>query len=188
MPTEATTPISSTAEIDWAFAGTSSTTPATGEDPEHTVWSHWVDSATADPESVKDEGDMIRLESGDAVERGQMINPKTGKMESYEESWADIKPSGPLIGWVVKTREEGARGMAIRIGGFAQGIMRTGTEVGIKRWSYVGGSWDTIVDIGSCDVPTELFEERHASMTEGKTFRGSSGLEWACIEQFAADR
>jgi Protein HRI1 len=78
MPTEPTLPITT---IDWAFAGTSSTSPATDSKPEHTVWTHWVDSTTPDGEAVKDEGDMITLESGELVERGQMVNPRT--LEGY---------------------------------------------------------------------------------------------------------
>ena len=179
----------SSLRIDWAFAGTSSTRPATGEEPEHTVWTHWVDSTTSDAESVKDEGDMVKLANGDAVERGQMVNPKTGILDAYEESWADIKPLGEKVGWVVKTQGQEARGMLVRIGEFAQGILRRGSEVGIKRWKYVGGElgWDSIVEIGDCNIPAELFGGRCNSMAEGEMFMGNDGLEWVCIENFAGD-
>jgi hypothetical protein len=184
MPTEATT--SSISTIEWAFAGTSSTTPAMGEKPEHTTWTHWVDSKTPNAEEVKDEGDMIKLENGDEVERGQMVNPRTGKTEKYEESWVDIKPLGEKVGWVVKAEGQGARGMVVRIGGFAQGILRRGSEVGIKRWRHMGGEqgWDPIVGISGCDVPAELFGERSTTMVEGESFMGGDGLKWVCVEKF----
>ncbi|KAG0649888.1 hypothetical protein D0Z07_3673 [Hyphodiscus hymeniophilus] len=186
MPGDATMPIASVTQIDWAFAGTSTTAPATDDKPEHTTWAHWVDSTTPDAESVKDEGDMIRLPSGDAVERGQMVNPNTGKVDKYEESWVDIKPLGEKLGWVIKAQGQGARGILVRIGGFAQGILRRGSEVGIKRWRHVGGEqgWDTIVAIGNCDVPAEIFGAKCSVMEEGDTFVDGDGLEWVCIEKF----
>lgn len=183
MPSDASHTITT---IDWAFAGTSSTTPATDSSPEHTIWMHWVDSSTADGESVKDEGDMIRLANGEAVERGQMVNPKTGKMEKYEESWIDIRPMGDKIGWVVKIQGQGVRGMVVRIGGFAQGILRKGGDFGIKRWRYVGGDegWNPIIEIGSLDIPKDIFGEKCSEMAEGDRFLGSDGLEWECVEKF----
>lgn len=174
--------------IDWAFAGTSSTSPATGDKPEHTVWTHWVDSTTPNAEAVKDEGDMITLANGQVVERGEMVNPKTGRMEKYEESWADIRPLGEKVGWVVKAQGQGARGMMIRIGGFVQGVLRRGSDVGIKRWRYAVGDdgWDEIVGIGVCDIPAELLET-FSNMEEGGKFMGSNGLEWVCAEKFVGD-
>lgn len=183
LPTDSTGTLTT---IDWAFAGTSSTTPATDDKPAHTVWTHWVDSTTPDGEAVKDEGDMITLANGNTVERGEMVNPKTGKMERYEESWADIRPIGESFGWVVKAQGEGARGMVVRIGGFAQAVLRRRSEVGIKRWRFVGGTqgWEPIVEIGFCDVPDELFGEKCSSMVEGDKFTGSNVLEWICVEKF----
>lgn len=183
MPTDATHAITT---IDWAFAGTSSSTPARDGSAEHTIWTHWVDSTTLDGEAVKDEGDMIKLASGEAVERGQMVNPKTGKMEKYEESWTDIRPMGDKIGWVVKVQGQGVRGMVVRIGGFAQGILRKGSDVGIKRWRYMGGEegWDPIIGIGSLDAPQQMFREKCNEVAEGDKFQGSNGLEWECIERF----
>lgn len=186
LPTDGTLSLTT---IDWAFAGTSSTTPATGDKPEHTVWTHWVDSTTPNAESVKDEGDMVTLANGDAVERGEMVNPKTGKTEKYEESWADIRPLGEKSGWVVKAQGQGMRGMVIRIGGFAQGVLRRGSQVGIKRWRFMGGEqgWDAILGIGDCEVPGELFGENCSSIVEGDKFPDSDGLDWVCVEKFLGD-
>jgi hypothetical protein len=183
MPSAPTLPITT---IEWAFAGTSSSTPATGDKPEHTVWTHWVDSTTPEGEAVKDEGDMITLETGEVVERGQMVNPKTGKMESYEESWRDIRPLGEKVGWVLKAQGQGARGMVVRIGGFAQGMLRRGSEVGIKRWRYVGGEqgWDPIIAIGEFEILGDVFGENCSKMVEGDKFLDGDGLEWVCVEKF----
>jgi hypothetical protein len=176
--------------IDWAFAGTSSTTPTADEKIDHTVWSHWIDSTTLNAEEVDDEGDMIALDNGEVLERGKGVNSKTGKTETYEERWADIKPSGERVGWVVKAEDgQGTRGMVVRIGGFAQGLLRKGTEVGIKRWRYVEEEqgWSPIVEIGSCDVPADLFGEKSSAMEENDKFVGSDGLEWICVEKFVGD-
>ena len=145
-----------------------------------------MDSTTPNAEAVKDEGDMITLETGDVVERGEMVNPKTGKMEAYEESWRDIRPLGEKVGWVVKAQGQGARGMVVRIGGFAQGVLRRGSEVGIKRWRYMGGEqgWDPIIGIKNCDVPEELFGAKGSEMVEGDKFMSGDGLEWECVEKF----
>jgi hypothetical protein len=138
---------------------------------------------------VKDEGDMIVLGNGETVERGQMVNPATGEMTPYEESWADIRPLGEKVGWVVKGQGEGARGMVVRIGGFAQGVLRKGSEVGMRRWRYLGGEkgWDPIVGIGDCDIPKELFGERCGVIIEGEKFMSGNGLEWVCVEKFSGD-
>jgi hypothetical protein len=172
--------------VDWAFAGTSFSTAATADKPEHTIWTHWVDSNTPAAEEVKDEGDMIPLVTGEVVERGQMVNPKTGKMETYEENWQDIRPLGEKLGWVVKTVGQGASGMVVRIGSFAQGVLRRDSEVGITRWRFVEGEerWDTVIRIGPCDVPMEIFGEKCSAMVEGDTFSGGDGLEWICVEKF----
>lgn len=132
---------------------------------------------------------MITLASGEVVERGQMVNPKSGKMEAYEESWRDIRPLGEKVGWVLKMEGQDARGMVVRVGGFAQGVLRRGGVVGITRWRYVGGEkgWDPIISIEGCEVPGDVFGAKCNVMAEGDKFLSSDGLEWICVERFEGD-
>ncbi|KAK6841636.1 hypothetical protein PG987_002496 [Apiospora arundinis] len=79
------------AQLDWAFAGTSS--HDAGASPPHSVFRHWVDSRHEDAEAVVDEGDMVPSQQpGETVESGQMVNPDTGVMQAYEECWLDGEP------------------------------------------------------------------------------------------------
>lgn len=78
--------------LEWAFAGTSkSHHDHSGK--QYTVWDHWVDSFTKEPE--EDKGEMIRLENGDVLEKGTTIDPETGDLKHYEELWTDL-PLTPL--------------------------------------------------------------------------------------------
>ncbi|EMR68604.1 hypothetical protein UCREL1_4382 [Eutypa lata UCREL1] len=101
-------------EIEWAFAGTSSsseeTRAETGALVKHSVWRHFVDSRTRDAESVVDEADMFPHSEGGgggggggdgdgdddggshALEKGRMVNPDTGRETDYEEMWRDVEP------------------------------------------------------------------------------------------------
>jgi hypothetical protein len=153
------------------------------------VWTHWVDSTTPNAETVKDEGDMVVLGDGEEVERGEMVNPATGKLEKYEESWRHIRPLGEKIGWVLKAEAPGQRGVVVRIGGFAQGILRHGEEVGVKRWRFMGGTagWDAIIGIGPLELPADIFGAKANTIGEGDTFLAADGLGWVCVERFVGD-
>lgn len=88
--------------LDWAIAGTSSSTnitPSQGsENPgqqklvRHGQWAHWIDSRTADCDGVVDEGDMFDNppDPGLEIERGRMMNPATGAEADYEEGWRSV--------------------------------------------------------------------------------------------------
>jgi hypothetical protein len=123
--------------LEWGFAGTAESTPAKGESPAHTVWSHWVDSTTI--EEVKDEGYMWPLENGDVLEKGAMKHPETGKVTEYEEVWRDLDVEGEKVSTVLKMEDASkkARGMVIRIGQWMQGVMRVDDQITVERWHSV---------------------------------------------------
>ncbi|KAL2258801.1 hypothetical protein VTK26DRAFT_7736 [Humicola hyalothermophila] len=93
--------------LDWAIAGTSTTTtsdpsanarhasagaagpPAPWKWVAHKRWHHWIDSRTPDAASVVDEGDIFESPSspGLSLETGRMVNPATGQVADYEETW-----------------------------------------------------------------------------------------------------
>ncbi|KAK4460560.1 protein HRI1 [Cladorrhinum samala] len=90
--------------LDWAIAGTSSssdgqTDSATGEKYSHCEWRHWIDSRTLDVTNATDEGDNYSV-PGDpslTLEKGRMLNPATGVVTDYEEVWRseEIKAAAP---------------------------------------------------------------------------------------------
>ncbi|KAL5399619.1 hypothetical protein PMIN04_001412 [Paraphaeosphaeria minitans] len=116
------------ARLDWAFAGTSSSTPIPDPYPHgitehaatasrhaehhrawpgpitHATWTHWLDSrhpiSFFSASIPKDEGTMFPLGATQTLELGQGVNPATGKMWVYEELWTDEAPRG------APTREE----------------------------------------------------------------------------------
>ncbi|TAQ87807.1 hypothetical protein B7494_g3873 [Chlorociboria aeruginascens] len=148
--------------LEWAFAGTSESHPGILREgkiikPAHTIWHHWVDSKTKD--DVRDEGYMYPEEgSNEVLEKGNMVNPATGKAEDYEEIWEDLEVG--LVGdedehvhWVLRTRLEHTifgttRGMVIRVGEWIQGVLRVGDEISVVRWKWDKGTgWARIVAI-----------------------------------------
>lgn len=100
---------------------------------------------------------MYPQEDGSTLEYGEMVNPATGKVEKYEESWVDfdvenVRGEKGKRGWVMKTKADVSvevRGMVIRVGQFIQGIVKRGGDIGIERWKYVdeGATWK-IVKVG----------------------------------------
>lgn len=135
------------ARLDWAFAGTSSSHPAQDPGARRATWRHWVDSSTAEAESVVDEA-LVR-DVGDAagteLEAGRMVNPATGEEADYEEAWVSVEPmasgAGPLdrpACAVLRTcdDERQERGMIVLVGQFCQGILRVGEAVTAERWEW----------------------------------------------------
>ncbi|KIK59597.1 hypothetical protein GYMLUDRAFT_169498 [Collybiopsis luxurians FD-317 M1] len=76
--------------LDWAFAGYRSTEGG----KELIKFTHLIDSRTTDPLQMVDYGSNTDLPNGTTLERGEMINPATGKMTEYEEVWRDEKSIG----------------------------------------------------------------------------------------------
>lgn len=129
--------------IDWAFAGSSSHLPTVPHGAAgHSVFKHWVDSRTTHPESVVDEGDMVPSAQGgsEVIETGHMVNPATGIDTEYEERWSEELPelvSGrPLSALVLQLHDDtnGKRGLLVRVGSRAQGVLRVGDKFTAERW------------------------------------------------------
>ena len=76
------------AHVEWAFAGHSTSNVVNGKTLSQ--WHHWIDSKTAKPEEVVDKGEMLpEDDSGLALEKGEMVNPATGRLTEYVEGWRD---------------------------------------------------------------------------------------------------
>jgi len=130
--------------IDWAFAGRSHTSARGAREDgmiklSHTVWDHWIDSKSNDPGI--DEGDMWVQEDGDVLERGKQKHPETGGETEYEELWHDLEVS-PLgkkqnrSSMVLRAHkpERKVRGLVVKIGGWCQGMLKTGDDLTVERW------------------------------------------------------
>ena len=101
-----------TADLEWAFAGTSVRSAAAPPEPdagatEHVdgklaaedgnvptrwrmKWTHWIDSKNIHPEEEVDEGDMEETGPNETSERGSSVHPQTGAVRHYEEIWQDL--------------------------------------------------------------------------------------------------
>ncbi|KAK4694601.1 hypothetical protein P7C71_g3004, partial [Lecanoromycetidae sp. Uapishka_2] len=136
--------------IQWAFAGRSHATPQGARKDgmiqlSHTVWDHWIDSKSNDPD--KDEGDMWVQKNGDVLERGKNSNPETGEEIEYEELWHDLevesmgkKHNHSSVVMRAENSEKNLKGMVVKVGGWCQGIMKVGDELTVERWEHKLGS------------------------------------------------
>ena len=105
----------------------------------HTVWEHWIDSKNNDP--AVDEGDMWLRSDGDVLERGKQRHPETGAEFVYEELWHDLdiiplgkKQNRSSVVMRVDDAENSVRGMVVKIGGWCQGILKSGDDLTVERW------------------------------------------------------
>jgi cytochrome c heme-lyase len=112
--------------------------------------------------------------SNEVLEKGAMVNPRSGKVENYEEVWEDLELGAKGTSWVLKTERDGVRGMIARIGGFVSGVLRRGGQVSVGRWK----DGEIVVKIGELDLPS--MEE---SVKVGDKLEGV-GLVWECVERF----
>ncbi|CAK4030470.1 Hypothetical predicted protein [Lecanosticta acicola] len=150
-------------QLDWAFAGTSSSERKQGEHFQtHSKWFHWIDSNSAHPDEFKDEGTMIPDSSGRVLEHGTMIHPVKGEMTPYTECWLDAplkKTAEQDQGiWnavlVLDEPEKMRRGMVIRVGQVCQGILREGARFTVEQWTWaVEGGWKRLTRMGDDFLP-----------------------------------
>ncbi|KAF2210571.1 hypothetical protein CERZMDRAFT_99188 [Cercospora zeae-maydis SCOH1-5] len=187
------------AHLDWAFAGTSSSSKNSNGDVQ-SVWKHWIDSRTLLPESVSDSGVMTPMPDGRSLESGAMADPVTGKLVSYEEMWRDIEASVcgeehsgvkcVVLQMECETdveKEDRARGMVIRLGQFCQGVVRVGEAFALERWVWedaaekdVGG-WRRQVRIGDLFLPCGPVMEHFDRLKVGGKIT-YEGFEWEVVE------
>ena len=157
--------------IDWAFAGRSRTTSDGARKDgmlqlSHTVWDHWIDSKSNNP--GPDEGDMLVQEDGDIVERGMQKHPMTGEDVEYEELWHDLeveafgkKGNRSSLVMRVEAPEHNVRGMAIKIGGFCQGILKAEDALTIERWEWKADTSEGGREAGSASNSSQEGQTRN---------------------------
>ena len=142
----------------------------------HTVWDHWIDSRTNDPES--DEGDMWVQANGDVLEKGKNRDPVTGEATEYEELWHDLqveafgkKDNRSSLVMRADEAERNIRGMAIKIGGWCEGILKVEDELTVERWEWKPR------DSASNVASTEASEEDGRTFNDWfRTFKVGQGI------------
>ena len=174
--------------LDWAFAGISKTTKSEHDNgPSHTVWSHWIDSQTSDPNT--DEGDMYDQGDRDTLECGQNVDAETGEVKKYEELWHDVGveqvgDEEEHVSVVLQAENVASetRAMVVRVGNHVQGMLKAGDKVTVERWQYKSGTWECTAKIGTgsgaCSTtfqPDKLKEGGSVS---------ACGMEWDIIELY----
>ncbi len=123
-------------------------------------WDHFVDNRAVEGgvEAAPDVGHCEILEDGREVERGEMVNPESGKVEAYEEVWRDEQIlSGSRVVvlrlWPVESGVEGTssesqtRGIFILVGRWAQVVVRGVKGVSAVRW-YFAKEWNGVKSYG----------------------------------------
>ncbi|KKY37147.1 hypothetical protein UCDDA912_g02787 [Diaporthe ampelina] len=182
-----------TDRLDWAFAGESSSSKvsrADGSEVMHSVFNHWVDSRTTEPQLVRDEGDMVPCPGGLALEVGSMVNPATGRMTPYEELWLDKVPApsgaqNPECVVFQLLDEPGAkRGQFVCLGPYAQGVLRVGDTFTAERWLWSErySRWEQTVKAGDNHAHLGfLIDGRRGPDKVGDKVEGSMGT-WTVIE------
>jgi len=108
--------------LDWALAGTRSSTPGAKPGEFLCKWHRLVDSRTSD--GGTDEGVVFPHPSDPTktMERGSMYNPVTDRVEPYEEVWLDTVPP-PATPIAFLEKEDGSSFIAI-VGELRLGVGR----------------------------------------------------------------
>ncbi|KAL5605640.1 hypothetical protein FOVSG1_005787 [Fusarium oxysporum f. sp. vasinfectum] len=176
--------------LDWAIAGTTVSTKIPDPDgnlTSHSTFHQWISSRTLD----SDAGFMYPQPNDLTLEKGSMVNPDTGIDTAYEELWHDATPTAvpgePAVrALVLQTEDEknGVRGSVVRLGCYAQGLIRVGENISLERWEWKEG-WKRTIRMGDAELPIEkiLGEE---TLKEGDTV-DVGGREWKVIEESGKD-
>ncbi|OAA45592.1 hypothetical protein NOR_03381 [Metarhizium rileyi] len=179
--TQDTLPLS---RLDWAIAGTSSSCTRTldGKQVCHSRWEHWIDSRCSQPEEASDEGDMYPQPDGSTLEKGSMVNPDTGRETAYEEIWDDenaVPTTSGQVCVVLKYEEGESRGLAVRLGKYAQGFARMGRDISLERWEWRDCRAVRTVRMGTEALPCRETLDTVYALGEEVT---CGGKKWTVVE------
>ena len=199
-------------QIDWAFAGQST---STNGPPRECTWQHWVDSKTSlmTEKPFEDAGSMYPRDDGMTLEKGAMVNPETGKETEYEEIWEDPAVTYPgslqheyyvlALDEVNGEGKDRARGVIVQLGPWYQVVYRRDrydeddnlvTEFHTARWKFdvAESKWKLIVGLGRSTYAVPGPSETEAELKAGLVGSGASlelnGQKWTCKEMRTRER
>jgi hypothetical protein len=128
---------------EWAFGGVKKYLPEN-----KCTWSHLVDNRAGTALPPLDVGRCEMLPNGDERETGEMLNPATRCVETYEEIWRDEEVlNGAKVVAAQLRHDEVVRGIFIQVGHWAQAVVRTDSDVSARRWKY-NNYWNTTAVFG----------------------------------------
>ncbi|XXH05285.1 hypothetical protein Hte_011710 [Hypoxylon texense] len=179
----------------YATAGMSTATilPGKGNCPPydctvHATWEHGIDSSGS---FDTDGADLLLLANGARMEVGSMLIH--GKMQMFKEYW--VTPTGCsterpcIVAELEDGRADGAKGMAIRIGDYCQGILQHGDEFWYERWELREGEHKWTKDARSNTPTSEMGILPCWWMTERARTPGEAlmidGRQWRVTEALA---
>ncbi|CAN8100827.1 unnamed protein product [Discula destructiva] len=179
--------------LDWAIGGTSASEARTRHDGpsfSHSVFTHWVDSRTRQPETATDEGDMFPQPDGTTLEKGRMVNPATGDESDYEELWRDGEPKHlPSVAkcTVLQLHDDAqdTRGLFVQLGQYAQGVLRVGDVFTAERWLWRQSDlkWERAFSIGREETQSldDIIPTFRKDVIKGDKVEARSGT-WTVLE------
>jgi hypothetical protein len=157
------TPCPAADELEWGFAGHSSSRPTALPGVSHSTWTHFVDSRyPTDFKSIPvDEGDMYALNDNLTLEHGHAFHPHLKAVKSHEEMWEDEDVLSTDAGSTKKCvvlglqdDKKGIRGAIVRLGQYVQGIVVMGNGVTAERWEWTEkGGWKRTKRVGRQMLP-----------------------------------
>ncbi|EGU11844.1 Proteophosphoglycan 5 [Rhodotorula toruloides ATCC 204091] len=120
-------------EVTWATAG----------------WKEVLAPRPGEDDSPPDEGSFKTLPNGDVLERGEMVNPETGKIAAYEEVWRRLPLSqddGPPRIVILECVGDEADGKAFvgRVGDYKLGMVDGAGGFGVVRRERGDGVWRAV--------------------------------------------
>jgi Protein HRI1 len=128
---------------------------------------------------VKDEGFFQSLENGDELETGEMPNPDTGLVSSYEEIWRTMPTSG--TGYVLlESKGKMNKTFLGRIGDVFQGIGYVKGSIHAKRLVHIHGKWEEKFTMGDAEVIPMIDEDDEWNVGDEVEF---SGRVWKVLDK-----
>ncbi|GAA6027471.1 hypothetical protein JCM8097_007879 [Rhodosporidiobolus ruineniae] len=185
-------------EVDWATAGWKEfLPPLKGEDRPRARFTPIIDSrspsfgrssassSTPPPaDSSPDEGSFETLPNGDVLEKGEMLNPDSGRVEPYEEVWRRL----PLT-WdgseakitILERDDEDGRAFLGRVGDWEVGMVDGKSGFGVVWRERRRGEWEDVhrneAGVGLPSLEKELLTAEKGGLVD------LGGRTWKVIEK-----
>ena len=123
--------------------------------------------------------------NGDVLEKGSNSDPVTGEKSEYEELWRDLeveafgkKHNRSSLVMRADEAEKNLSGMAIKIGGWCEGIMKVENELTVERWEWK--PTDCAINVSTTEASKEKGQTRNDWIRTFRTGQGSLPCKMMC--------